>query len=344
MEALRGRVQTVRRSIRPEELGPTLMHEHLLCDVTPPALAAAKAPEVEITLSNVFDIGYRWGSQDPGVCRILDSDVAVREMARMRRDGGSAVVELSNHGLKRDPAGLAEIARRADVHVVMGCGHYVHDFLDRERREAGVEAIAREIVTDIAEGVGDTSIRAGIIGEIGCSAPWTEAEQRSMQAAILAQKETGASITVHPGRDPNSPFEIVRFMAAAGADLSRTVMGHLDRAIADVETLLRFADSGCVVQYDMFGIETTLYPYGETFMPNDGMRLDLIRAMIEAGHRDRVVISHDICTRVRQTEFGGHGYGHIFRNVAPLMRRKGFSDTDIEAILVKNPARLLTFA
>jgi phosphotriesterase-related protein len=42
--------------------------------------------------------------------------------------------------------------------------------------------------------------------------------------------------------------------------------------------------------------------------------------------------------------FGGHGYGHIFRNVVPMMRRRGFTETEIDAILVDNPRRLLTFA
>ena len=45
-ETLRGKVQTVRGLIVPDALGPTLMHEHLLCDVTQPGLAAADGEEV----------------------------------------------------------------------------------------------------------------------------------------------------------------------------------------------------------------------------------------------------------------------------------------------------------
>ena len=36
-------------------------------------------------------------------------------------------------------------------------------------------------------------------------------------------------------------------------------------------------------------------------------------------------------------------YGHIFRNVVPLMRRKGFTEDEIDNILVHTPRRLLTF-
>ena len=40
--------------------------------------------------------------------------------------------------------------------------------------------------------------------------------------------------------------------------------------------------------------------------------------------------------------WGGHGYGHILQNVLPLMRARGFSESEIDAILVANPRRLLT--
>jgi phosphotriesterase-related protein len=77
-------------------------------------------------------------------------------------------------------------------------------------------------------------------------------------------------------------------------------------------------------------------------MPNDAMRLRAIRGLIERGHPAQILISHDICYRSRLVRWGGHGYGHIFANVVPLMRRRGFSETEVQAILVDNPRRLLT--
>ena len=342
-ESLRNKVQTVRGLIVPDALGPTLMHEHLLCDVTQPGLAAADGEEVEITLENVWEINYTWGTHHLGNSRILNRDVAVREMRRLRDDGGRSIVELTNHGLRRDALGLREIAELADVNVVMGCGRYIDAFLSPEVRDQGVDEIARDIVGDILEGVRDSDVRAGIIGEIGCSWPWTEAERRSMRGAVIAQQETGGAITVHPGRHVESLFEVVRFVDQAGGDVSRTIIGHVDRTITDIEDLIRLADTGCVIEYDLFGIEGTLYPFSELLLPNDGARLRAIRVLVDRGHLDRIVISQDICTRTRQTEFGGHGYGHIYRNVVPFMSRVGFDEDEIDTILVGNPARLLAF-
>ena len=206
----------------------------------------------------------------------------------------------------------------------------------------GVDELVADILADLRDG---SAVPAGIIGEIGCSWPWTEAERRSMQAAVIAQQETGAALTIHPGRHPDAPFEILALVRAAGADLSRTIMDHVERRLFAIDDILRLADTGCVIEFDMFGMETSRFAQaGDVDLASDGVRLTAIGALIDAGHGDRIVISHDICQRTRQTEFGGHGCGHIYRNIVPMMRRRGFSQDHIDAILVKNPARLLTFA
>ena len=115
--------------------------------------------------------------------------------------------------------------------------------------------------------------------------------------------------------------------------------------VFDDERLLRLADTGCVVEFDLFGQENSYYPLDLTVdMPNDALRLKLIRTLIDHGHLERVLISHDICGLTRLIKFGGHGYGHIFRNIVPMMRRRGFADAEIDAILIDNPRRLLAFA
>ena len=112
----------------------------------------------------------------------------------------------------------------------------------------------------------------------------------------------------------------------------------------EADRLLGLADSGCVLELDLFGLENSYYPLDQRIdLPNDALRLRLIRLLIEHGHLERLLISHDICQRTRLKRFGGHGYGHIFRNVVPLMRRRGYSEHEIDTLLVHNPRRLLTF-
>jgi phosphotriesterase-related protein len=341
-DSLRGKVQTVGGVIAPEALAATLMHEHVLCDITPPSLAALNDPGPEITLENVYAINY--GKVKHATKYRLDLlETAVAEVEKMVEAGGRSIVELTCGGLKPDPVGLAAVAARTGANIVMGCGYYVEEYQDPRNAERSVDDFAAEMVGQVLDCACGSEVRAGIIGEIGCQAPWTALERRVMRGALIAQQETGAALNVHPGRHHDQPQEVADFIAANGGDPSRTIISHIDRTIFDADRLLRLADSGVVVEFDLFGIEHSFYASSDIDMPNDALRLKWLRTLIAHGHLERIVISHDICYRTRLTKFGGHGYAHIFDNVVPMMRKRGFSEDEIDTILVKNPRRLLTF-
>jgi phosphotriesterase-related protein len=251
---------------------------------------------------------------------------------------------LSSGGLSPDPEGLQRISRETGVHIVMGCGQYVDEYQPETNRERTVDDFASEMIAQVFDGAWGTNVVAGMIGEIGCQAPWTDLEKRVMQAALIAQTETGAAVNVHPGRDDDQPQEVMDFVRANGGAAERIVMSHIDRTIFDHDRLFRLADTGCVIEFDLFGQESSYYGANPKIdMPNDAVRLRHIRALIERGHLDQIVISHDICYVSRLQEKGGHGYGHIFRNVLPLMRERDFSETEIRAIMVETPKRVLAF-
>jgi phosphotriesterase-related protein len=262
----------------------------------------------------------------------------------MKHDGGEAIVELTCGGLSPAPNGLKRIAQGTGVHLIMGCGHYVNDYQDPKNHQRTVEDFAAEMIGQILRGAWGTDVRAGIIGEIGCQAPWTPQEQRVMLGAVLAQRQTGAAINVHPGRHRDQPQEVADFVRVKGGRMDRVIISHIDRTVFDDERLRRLADTGCVLEWDLFGQESSYYRLADIDMPNDAVRLRAIRGLIARGHLAQILISHDICYRSRLVRFGGHGYGHIFANVVPMMRRRGFSDAEIQAILVDNPRRLLTLA
>jgi phosphotriesterase-related protein len=339
---LKGKAQTVLGLVDPASLGPALMHEHLIIDITPPKYAAAGVEDVEIDICNCWQINF--GQKQSGLkWKLNHADLVTADVREMVAAGGRTIVELTSGGLKPDPKALVGIAKDTGAMIVMGCGHYVNDYQAKSNHERGVEDFAAEMVAQVFEGAWGTDVRAGIIGEIGCQAPWTPTEKRVMEGAILAQRETGAAINVHPGRHEDQPQEVAEFFAKQGAPMERMVMSHIDRTIFDETRLLKLADTGCVIEFDLFGQENSYYVHSDIDMPNDAVRLRLMRALIARGHLERIVISHDICYRTRLTRFGGHGYQHIFANVIPMMRRRGYSEAEIDTIMVQTPRRLLTF-
>ena len=304
-----GHVMTVLGPIAPEALGAVLMHEHLICDLTLPARRSSGEPEVPITLENAFDINYRPADYF-GNHRLKDVGLATREIQLFQRAGGGAIVEVSTGGLLPDPKALQDIARASGVAIVLGAGFYTEPYLDEFTLALTTEDIAATIVTQLRDGAWGTAVPCGIIGEIGCSWPLTHFERRSLEASARAQQLTGAAITIHPGRHPQAPHDILDILSAAGADLTRVVIDHIDRTYFDDGEVVALARRGCIVEFDFFGIETSNYWMGVADLPTDWMRLRCIRRLFDADLGNQVVMSHDICTRSRLQSLGGHGYGH----------------------------------
>jgi phosphotriesterase-related protein len=261
-----------------------------------------------------------------------------------KRAGGGTIVDATTLGIGRDPLGLARIARATGLNIVMGAGYYVDAAHPKSMDGMAESDLAEQMIEELTRGIGDSGVKAGVIGEIGCTWPLTSNERKVLRAAACAQRETGAAILIHPGRDEHAPREILDILAEAGADIGRTIMGHLDRTIVDVDVLMEVARSGCYLEYDLFGNEDSHYPLSDIDMPSDAQRMGFIQRLVEEGYSEKIVVAHDICTKHRLVRYGGHGYGHILANVVPRMRSKDFSEESIYSIIVENPARVLAFA
>ena len=64
---------------------------------------------------------------------------------------------------------------------------------------------------------------------------------------------------IHPGEGEEAPLEILDILEAAGADVSHTVIAHMDRTVFRDENVLRLARRGCYIEYDLFGTECSHY-------------------------------------------------------------------------------------
>ena len=175
---------------------------------------------------------------------LLDENMAIYEIGLFKAAGGGTIVDATTIGIGRDPVALVNVAEATGVNIVMGAGYYVDIVHPSDMDDRSEEQLASQMINELTVGVGGTGVRAGIIGELGCSWPLTRNERKVLRAGAWAQKETGAAILIHPGRNPRAPFEILDILEEAGADISRVIMGHLDRTILDTATLLEFADRG----------------------------------------------------------------------------------------------------
>jgi phosphotriesterase-related protein len=344
--AQKGKAQTVLGTIDPNKLGPIMTHEHLLIDfevmfTQPPEGTSQKMAHAPVSIENLGWISQYYYSNFDNL-KVLDEDTAINEAILYRRSGGKTIVDATTIGIGRNPLALERISRESGINVVMGAGYYVHASQKDSLQKISEDEISNQIIQEIQVGVENTDIKAGIIGEIGCTWPLEKTERKVLRAASLAQIETGASILIHPGRHEDAPIEILQILSDSGADMSRVIMGHLDRTVEKLETLKNIASSGCVLEWDLFGQEISFYQPSNLDMPNDVQRMNIIRTMIDDGMGKNIVISHDICTKHRLVKYGGHGYGYILEHIIPRMRSRGFTNDEILNITHKNAARLLT--
>jgi phosphotriesterase-related protein len=350
-----GRIQTVLGPIDPSRLGVTLTHEHLLIDIAGvlPPVAEAGARGILNDPVSTETLGYikHHGASSKDDLRTADISTAVEEVLLYKQYGGESLVDVTSLALGRDPVGLARISRATGVHVVMGAAFYVQPAHPPGMKDRSEHDIFEQIVRDVTEGVDGTNIRSGIIGEVGCTWSLTDNERKVLRAAGRAQHLTGAPITIHPGRNEKSPAEIIEILSEVGADMGHTVMGHIERTIFEREDLERLAESGCYIEWDLFGEERSYYDGPGTApdvgqmidMPNDAVRMDQITWLVSQGYGDRILMGHDIGFKHRLVKYGGHGLQYILAQIVPRMRQRGFTEGDIQKILVDNPRDALTF-
>ena len=307
-------VQTVLGPIDPAELGFTLPHEH-----------------TQITLWQVPDRWDYWQLT-------RDEPLILEELAAFRAAGGSGLVDLTLPGVGRDPEWLSGLARASGLHIVMGCGWYRGAYYPAEARidRRSVDALADELVEEATEGVGDTGVRPGIIGEIGTDKPWVSAqEERVHRAAARAARRTGLAITTHAVLSPVGQDQL-RIFEEEGADPTRIVIGHAD-SYPLLDHHLAIVERGASVEFDFLGMSFT-----PTERHGEGRTVDLLRELLSRGHIDRILLSQDVCHDSQLSHYDGNGYTYLARSFLPRLRAAGVSEAEIESMTVDNPRRLLT--
>lgn len=338
-------IQTVVGRLSPIQTGIALIHEHVLFDLTclysTPAPSDAHQTDSRVSLSSLGWIRtHAYNSRDN--LYLQDTSVATAELVRFKRAGGGLIADVSSASIGRNPEGLRQVSKASGIPIVMGCGHYVASSHPPRVKSANVDEVADEMSRDITIGVNGTGIRAGVIGEIGLSAPAHPDEVKCLQAAAVAQERTGAAIIVHSPGGHDGPFHVADLLENAGADPSRVVVSHLDaRFWSDISSYTRLASRGFNLGVDTFGRDIYI-DFLKTQLPSDTSRIEVVKSLCDLGLQGQVVLSQDICLKMELSSFGGHGHGHILENLWGRLIDAGITQEDLEHMLTTNPQRLLT--
>ncbi len=334
-------INTALGEISPAELGVTSSHEHVLIDMRHCVDVTGNEPEIffeNITLENRGEV-----LSDPYA--ILDNallseiDKAVWEMKFFKQFGGNTVVDCTLDEIGRDPLALRLISEKSGVNIIIGSGHYYHKAHAPYVKHATVSDLADEIRRDLTVGIGDTGIKAGIIGEIGTSAVISEDEYKCLRAAGIASAECDRPIHVHTDLYTENGFDIINTLVAEGARPERICIDHVD-VLLRPDYVRGLLDLGVYVEFDDFGKE--FYVNRDRRFAYDLERIHLLRQLINEGYGDRILLCNDVCLKTMWRSYGGPGYAHILRTVKQMAIENGISEDRYNSILTDNVRAFLS--
>lgn len=343
-------VMTVLGDVAPDQLGLTLPHEHILSSQVgywqmpaDPARAAIATGPLRPELRPILAADPYLVHDNLALTSVAD---AVAELGRFAADGGRTVVDVTPIGLARDPVGLAAIARLTGLNIVMGTGYYVHETHPTWVQVATADQLADELVLELTVGVGETGVRAGIIGEVGCGSPMSAGEERSLRASARAALRTGVSVTMHRSSYPNELDSLAGLdvLLSEGLAPERIIASHCDER-PSIEFALGAAERGVWLELDTWGIEAWAveWPFGSRMLRGsvEADRIAMLLELLDRGLEDRLLLSQDVCSKEQLIRHGGFGYAHLTRTIEPKLRERGVSDALLAKLRVENPRRAI---
>jgi len=325
-------VETVTGPIDAGELGPTLIHEHLLArdegihTQWPHMPTSGLDPDpVEVPPDRVFEIAT-------GCAR----DVIDR--------GVRTICDPSCMFLGRDIEFMRRVGEETGLQVVPCTGIYTYYHLPVGLTTRDADAIADLFVHDIEVGIQGTQIKAGFIKCAADEPGVTENVEKIHRAAARAHVRTGAPIMAHSRPASNTAPRQIEIFEEEGVDLSRVQIAHTGDS-DDLDYIEGVLEKGVFIGMDRFGLEIFL-PYER--------RIPTVLALLERGYADRMFLSADYCATLdwypleveRAMVAGGAAKDWsmtiVHDKAIPDLREGGMTDEQLETMLVANPPRWLT--
>lgn len=303
-------IMTVTGPIDPAQLGITYAHEHLLGG--PPE----GSPEAQ--------------DQD---FNMLSFESAAKELGYFKLAGGQAIVEMSPPDYTRQPEQLHRLSRETGIHIIMTSGlhkeHFSHSFTEH----ASVESLSERFSSEVAQGVGEDRIRAGVLKAATSLNTITPGEEKVLRAVARAHLATGAPISTHT-QHGTMGLEQIKLLQSEGVDPRRVAIGHVDHKL-EYGYHKALLDTGATLIYDQIS--------KEKYVP-DRERIALLLRLVQEGYSKQLMLAGDFGRASYWTaNGGGPGLTYILWRFVPWMLTEGISRSAIQQMLVDNPAAFFAF-
>ena len=319
-------VNTVTGAISPDEMGVSLMHEHIL-------------------------YGYPGWEGDQTIApfdrqAIVSSGVEV--LNQLKTFGVRTFVDATALDGGRSPEIYKEISEKTGVNIICSTGYYYEGegattyWKFRSSLGDVSEEIYELFMKEVTTGIRDTGIKAGVVKVGSSEGVITDYEKMMFKAAARVQQDTGVPIITHTQGGTMGP-EQAKLLISEGADPAKIQIGHMCDNL-DINYQLETLDQGVYVSWDRMGLQ------GIVGCPMDEQRYPVIIDLVKRGFANKLMISHDyiihwlgrplIFPKEVLPLLANWHPTHLFKNIIPALKEGGVTDEQIDTIIKDNPRRL----
>ncbi len=315
-------VHTVQGPVEADQLGLTLVHEHVRF--------------------RDEAVAEQWpGRYDEQ----LELDAALLAVNAAKDRGVRTIVDPTAMFGGRDVNFMKRVADETGVQIVACTGIYSYDYLPHYFENRDIDVMADHFVEDIEIGCQGTEIRAAFLKCAADAAGVTEHVEKVHRACARASLQTGAPIMAHSMPAVGTGPRQVEIFREEGVEMAKVQIAHCGDT-EDVAYIEGLIEQGVYVGLDRYGLEM--------YLPID-KRNATAAELLRRGHAERLMISQDFCATIdwfppeAAEVFEGQGAIRnwsmtlVFDEVVPALRETGAMDDDsFQTVFVENPKRWLT--
>ena len=311
-------IQTLRGPLPLEQLGETMMHEHVFF--------------------------WNWGQEHK---RSASVAYARDELNKAAACGANTVVDVGPIPT-RNLAWYKELAPQTPVNIILSTGFYVEGSTPEPFHSLSEAECVERFRKELEEGIQDSGVRAGLIKAASNKAKLTDWEVKVLRGAAKVQSETGVPVCLHSCEGARSQFDL---LVTNGADPERLYFSHVEAEFGWEGRTLReeakYLEAICKEGGSLF-FNNYLFEFDT---PHEDM-MYLMHYLLDKGYLKRLLFGMDVNFNIaddgtiwmeaekEHPETRQRTWEAIYTGFMPLLKSWGFTDAHIKTIFVDNPRNM----
>ncbi len=306
-------INTVLGPISEDDLGVTLMHEHIVVDIIG-ADREGRSYAVEEAVEYVLPY-----------------------LIEAKNKGCQTIVEATPLGLGRDLDVLVECSRKSGLNIITCTGAWdgstvkglsVPDAV----KKMSIDEITKVWTREFEEGIDDTGIKPGYIKlALGDEGEIFPLQEKILRAGARTSLKTGMRIQCHIW-DSSSVPKAIKIIEEENLPYDRFIWVHADGQM-DMEKILKFGKKGIWIQFDGIGTvkKFTKYP-------------PAIKTLIEENLIPQLLFGQDsgsFWVKDDKEEWPMRPYAKFFNEFVPYCVKEGIEKELIDKVITENSRKVL---